>query len=221
MNKPRSNQRPAPLANSRTDAIRDVNDALAQEEFQQNIKSVLPALIAAALILVLGAGVTEIYKHFNHKNSRANTALLIDMVSAPDASAIKPDELTGFHRALALLTAAGKSENKADLYAQIAADKKVPEEFRDLGLVLSVQAQLGKEGVDAQKLLADITPIATKKKSPWQAQALLTSALIKSDMPNGKEAAIKELAQVEQLPSASPSITQTAKDLMEVYKQSQ
>lgn len=204
--------------NSRVNAVRDVNDALAQDEFNENIKSMLPLLILAALVIILGAAGMEIYKYFHHRDTQAQTALLASALASSDNAQLA--ELDGAHKAIALFKLAAAKQDKAAAYSEIAADKSVPDTFRDLATILSVQTRFDAGATDAKALLTEVTPLAVKKESPWQAQALLTSALIKASLPNGKEAALQELAQIEQLESASPFLVKTAKDLTELYRQS-
>jgi hypothetical protein len=131
----------------------------------------------------------------------------------------------GNAKAFSLLTAAAialdeKSPDQAiALYKTLAADSSVSSVFRHLALVQKVAIELdGKTETSSAQMLADLAPIIKDKTSPWQARALLLSALVKAHKNKDNSGAIADLETLSAIPNLSPTVKEQAFALRQVYK---
>lgn len=176
-----------------SDIFREVDEALQKEKVAKMWKEYGPTILMAAIVLVVATGAGTAYRSWTTQKNQTETSKLILAVEDKDSAASleraaskAPDDL----KAVALMNAASRHADQKDfakageLYGQIADDKSVPSDLRDLAAIYYTRATLlaaGDKAPDYKALAARLAPIAKNEKAAFKLQARLDAALLYGD----------------------------------------
>lgn len=208
------------------DLIQEVDEALRAERMAQLWRNYKKYIIGAVVAIILGTALFSALSSWKSYQNREKTTELLAAFKAEDPL---PDlnkiiESKKGHAFIAALNAAnlelekGNTEKAQILFDAIRKNTAAPRIFRDLATIQTVMFALdtAKE-TTATEQLEKLEPILADKKSPWAAQALLASALVKAHIGKDPKAAIDDLKEIEKQTNVPASITQRAKALKAVY----
>ncbi len=211
-----------------SDILREVDEAMRVEKMTRLWAEHGNTVIAAIVALILGTALSSGWNAWQHHQHLKSTSALLESLQT-DSPLASLETLgkaeKGNAKAFSLLTAAAialdeKSPDQAiALYKTLAADSSVSSVFRHLALVQKVAIELdGKTETSSAQMLADLAPIIKDKTSPWQARALLLSALVKAHKNKDNSGAIADLETLSAIPNLSPTVKEQAFALRQVYK---
>jgi hypothetical protein len=181
-----------------SELLAEVDEAIKRERLENIWKKYGNLVLFAILALIIGTGVYSGYSGWKSSKDKDQTDKLIQAGSLNDPAKLveSTDKLDPGLAAIAKIRAAGAYMTKNDpqsalpLYAQVAADTKVPKEFRDLAAFM--QAQLDAKG-NPDIALAAFETQAADIKNPYRFHAHLESALILGHVKQDFAAARKHL----------------------------
>lgn len=212
-----------------SDIFNEVDEALRREKATKFWKEYGPALIGAAILLVVGTGATTAYKSWDSHRNKQETTKLILAAEEKDIAAAMEKAATGTregHKGVALLNAAAKYAEKKDftkaaaLYDSLSKDSGADKDLRDLGTILYARAAIlaaGDKPADYKALADRLLPIAQNSKSPFQLQAKLDAALLYGNVLKDYTKALDLLAGFD-AGSTTDSLKEKASALQHVYE---
>lgn len=204
--------------------LQEIEEDLQRQRYEKLWKQYGHYVIAAALAIVLAAAVISGWRSWREYSEQKATAGLLTLVEGKaDDKARQTDGLESFarahpgsgHAALARLNAAaiaikeGKTEQGISIYDSLAADESMEMPFRQLGDLLSVQAQL--DSGDIAKLKSRLSPLTAD--GPWRLSARELSALL-SLRAGEKEEAKRLYSEISKDGNAPSSMVQRANDML-------
>jgi len=205
--------------------IREVDEAVRQEQWLKLWKQYGNYVVAAALAVVIGtaAGVAwRTWQHNQRLDDARRYAAAQQMLSndrpedAAAAFAALAEDASGGYRVLARLraaearAAAGDPAGAAALLEQLAANGDAAPRYRSLGELLAAQRTFGEADPDA--LLAALEPL-TGADDPWRHSALELRAL--AQMRSGDTAAARQtLDDLLADPLTPPDLSRRAAELL-------
>lgn len=211
-----------------SDILREVDEAMRVEKMTKLWAEHGNTVIAAIVALILGTALSSGWNAWQHHQNLQSTAALLDSLQTESPLASLETlgkKEKGNAKAFSLLAAAAmaldeKSPDKAvALYKTLAADAGVSDVFRHLALVQKVAIELdGTTEISSSEMLSDLAPVLKDKTSPWQARALLLSALVKAHKNGDNNGAIADLEILSAIPNLSPTVKEQAVALRQVYK---
>ncbi len=206
------------------DIFREVDDMMKQERLEKFWKQNALWIIAFVVLTIVGTAAYSGYTSWNNGVKERQTAQLLAMFDEPDFPQGLEAAAKNFRaglRGIALLGAAqhqmdaGKSESALEFYNLAANDSAIPDEFRDMGTLMSAKIDGALTPDQKQEKLETIYNNAA---SPWQYHAWLEAALIEAhDKGNYSDARI----YLERIIKAQGAVPQTliakAQQLEHVY----
>lgn len=206
------------------DLLDEVDDMMRQERAQKFWHENGKYIIAFIVMTIVFTGAMSIYRGWNQSVQENQTSAILMAIEAPDfpdniaelAKNLRPDL-----RGIALLNGAsaymqaGENDKAAALYTQLSEDKKVKDELRSLGTLMSVR--LTSDTTAADDKINRLQPLVGDKGDIWQAHAMLETALILANEKQDKPAALATLNNLLQLENLSPSLEQNAENLHHLY----
>jgi hypothetical protein len=205
--------------------IREVDEAVRQEEWLKLWKRYGNYLVAAVLAVVIGtaAGVgwrtwQERQRLDDARRYAAAQQMLSDDRAAEAAEAFEAlaEDASGGYRVLARLraaearAAAGDPAAAAALLEQLAANDDAEPRYRSLGELLAAQRAFA--GADPNAVLAELEPLAGAN-DPWRHSALELRAL--AQMRSGDTAAARQtLDELLNDPMTPPDLSRRAGELL-------
>jgi len=213
---------------SGSDILREVEESIRVEKaarfWNENAKTII--IIVTIIILgTLGQSGWVAYK--KNQNEKSTAAFLEAFKSSDPISTLKKisSEHNGVGSTLAGLNAAVLAIDKKDwnmaidLYRQVSEDKFAPKSYKDLALIQMVSLQLDyDEKATGADLLKSIEPVLNNKKSPWNARAIFTSSIIKSEKNNDLKAARSDLQILLGTQNLPSTFLEQVKALDEIYR---
>lgn len=210
------------------DILREVEESLRTEKairFWNDHGKTIIAIVAAIILATMAQSGWTAYKKNQDEKS---TSQFLDTIktTAPIPSLKKLSaEQNGSGSALSGLTAAAMSVDKKnwteaiELYKQVSENKSAPKPYRDLAAIQMVSLQLDHDKkVTGSNLLKSLENIIKDKKSPWQARAIFTSALIKSSKNKDIASARADLQTLVAIPNLPTSFLDQVRSLDEIYR---
>ena len=207
-----------------SDLLAEVDEAMRQEKLEKFWHENKAYIIAFIALTILSTAVMSGYRAWDTSTKTKQTAALIALQDAADypSNVIEADlKLRPSLRGIALLTAAGtamendKKEDATKLYARLAADTKIPDDFRFLGIIMDVRLKMDTPDAQNADLLATLHPIL-KSKSPWKPHAQIDAALLESNQ--NPQQALEYLNAVADTADLPPSLYERAEKLHHVIK---
>jgi len=205
-----------------SDLLAEVDEAMRQEKLAKFWHDNKAFIIAFIALTIISTAAMSGYRTWNHNVKTKQTNALIALQDAPDYPSNIINAELKFRpsiRGIALLSAAGtalENNNQEDakkLYARIAGDNKISEEFRHLGIIMDVRLKMDNQDIQAADLLAALHPIINSK-SPWKPHAQIDAALLESKQNPQK--ALDLLNAVADTPTLSPTLYERAQKLHHV-----
>ena len=205
-----------------SDLLAEVDEAMRQERMEKFWHENKSYIIAFIVLTILSTAVMSGYRSWDANTKIKQTEQIIALQAAADYPTNIIDaelKLRPSLRGIALLSAAGtfmeqdKKEEAAKLYARLAADKKVPDEFQHLGILMDVRLQMDKEDVQNQELLVALKPVLNGK-SAWKPHAQIDAALLESK--ENPQKALELLNAVADTANLPPSLYERAQKLHHV-----
>ena len=210
-----------------SDLLKEVDDALRAEKMEKFWKENGPYILGGAVLLVLFTGMFTAYNNWQMSRNTKQTAIIVAaMQDKKPETALEASikDLKGQHKAMALLQIAGlklqdgKSDDALKLYQQVAADKSLPDLWRDLATMNAVRAEWSDK-VDAAKAkdLFDRIKKLTDKDNPWHLQASVQAAMIAGDNLHDPKTAVQLLRAPLEDPLAPEALKAKARMLDHLY----
>ncbi|MDB5492133.1 MAG: hypothetical protein JWO78_1982 [Micavibrio sp.] len=210
-----------------SDLLKEVDDALRAEKMEKLWKENGPYLLGGAVLLVLFTGCFTAYNNWKMNRNVSQTAIIVAaMQDKKPETALEGSvkDLKGQHKAMALLQIAGlklqdgKAADALKLYEQVAADKSLPDLWRDLATMNAVRSEWSDkiDGAKAKELFNRLKPL-TDKDNPWHLQASVQAAMIAGDNLHDPKTAAQLLRAPLQDAQAPASIKEKARMLDHLY----
>ena len=205
-----------------SDLLAEVDEAMRQERMEKFWHENKTYIIAFIALTILSTAVMSGYRSWDAKTKIKQTNEIIALQEAPDYPSNMIDaelKIRPSLRGIALLSAAGtfmeqdKTAEAAALYARLAADSKIPDEFQHLGILMDVRLKMDKEESQNTDLLASLKPVV-KGKSAWKPHAQIDAALLESK--ENPEKALELLNAVSDTKDLPPSLYERAEKLHHV-----
>jgi len=212
-----------------SDIFREVDEALQKEKAAAFWKNYGPTLILAAILMVATTGITTAYFAWSAAHNQGKTAKLVAAADQKDIAAAMEQagqDMSGGHKAVALMNAASKYADKKDFakaaenYEAVANDKSAPQDMRDLATIFYTRAALLAAGTTTPdyKALADrLAPIAKNNKSAFRPQAQIEAATLYGTGLKDYTGALELLKGFDTGPAAD-SLKEKAAALQHVYE---
>lgn len=184
------------------DPFAQAQEDLARERLMALFRRALPYAAVALILLLATVAVREVYNFISHRIDQGRSEELTVALNAGDSvtALIKISEKDGDARAaIAGLTAFQRMDLQTQktagvkLLQDVAADKSIPKDWRDLAALTAVRARLAFGESKADEFLAALEPVTKDEKSPWRNAALIQKALIQGEMKKDREAAFETL----------------------------
>jgi len=212
---------------SGSDILREVEESIRIEKAARVWKEHGKTIMLVLALILIGTAAQSIWIAYKNKQNASVTSLYISALKGNNKIADLQklgDSSHGNNSSLATLTAAALSvekqewENSILLYGQVANDKSAPSLYRDLAIVQLSVIKLDHDKKTSQiDLLKLIAPVIKDKKSPWYIRAIFTSALIKANYGDIKDAR-SDLGIILSYPNIPENFLEQVKALDEVYK---
>lgn len=212
-----------------SDLLAEVDEAMRQERLSKFWHENGALIIAFVVLTIVSTGAFSAYRSWDTKTKTKQTQEIIALTDAEDYPANVIDAELNIRpslRGIALLSAAGtfmeqdKPEEAAKLYARLAADKKIPNDFNHLGIIMDARLKLDSDTPDLPAILASLSPVINGK-SPWKPHAQIDAAIINAQFPDGNAQALALLNAVSDTPNLPQSIYERAEKLHHVFSQNQ
>jgi hypothetical protein len=210
------------------DILREVEESLRTEKAIRFWNDHGKTIITIVAVIILATMAQSGWVAFKKNQNEQSTSQFLDTIKTSDPiPSLKKlsAEQNGSGSALSGLTAAAMSVDKKnwteaiELYRQVSQNKSAPKPYRDLAIIQMVSLQLDHdEKAKGTDLLKSLEDIITDKKSPWQARAIFTSALIKSSKNNDIPSARADLQTLLATPNLPTSFLDQVRSLDEIYK---
>jgi len=194
-----------------SDLLAEVDEAMRQERMEKFWHENKTYIIAFIALTILSTAVMSGYRSWDTKTKIKQTEQVIALQEAEDYPANIIDaelKIRPSLRGIAILSAAAnfmeqdKPEEAAKLYARLAADTKIPNEFRHLGILMDVRLKMDNTDIQKADLLAALHPIL-KSKSAWKPHAQIDAALIEADQnPQKSLELLNAVADTAELPES-------------------
>lgn len=212
-----------------SDIFREVDEALSKEKAAKFWKDFGPTLLLAAIVLIASTGITTAWRAWNSTQNQKETAKLVLAAEDKNIAAAMEKAAEGTRdnqKAVALLNAAareaeaGNFAKAADLYGQVADDHAAPDDLQDLAVIMNVRAVLLSAGAspDYKALTQKLLPVAQNKKSAFQLQAKLDTALLYGDGLKDYTRALDLLKDGFTAEGTADSLKEKAAALKHVYE---
>ncbi len=209
------------------DLFREVDEAMRQERIEKFWAENRIYIIGFVLGTILLTGLISGYNSWNNSVKEKQTALLVALQEAPEypANILEAEKLkmrAGL-RGITQLQAAGtfldqdKRDEALTLYERVGEDKKLPDEFRHLGILMSVRLLSNDEAQDGNALLDKLSPVLKANKSPWNAHARLEAAVINAHKLSNYTNALAHLNAVQDTKNLPDSVYERARALSHLY----
>lgn len=207
-----------------SDLLAEVDEAIRQEKLAKFWHDNGSLIITFVVVTILATAAISGYRTWNTNAKATQTAELIALQDASDYPSNIIDSDLDFRpsiRGIALLSAAGtfmeqeKPQDAQKLYARLATDSKIPEEFRHLGILMNARLnQTTGKDVQNSDILASLHPILNSK-SPWKPHAQIDAAILEADQNPQK--ALELLNAVADTPDLPQTLYERAQKLHHVY----
>ena len=194
-----------------SDLLAEVDEAMRQERLANFWHENKNFIIAFVVLTIVATAAMSGYRSWDARTKTKQTAELIALQESTDypGNIIESDlEFRPSIRGIALLSAAGTAmqrDNKEDaqkLYARLAQDSKIPDEFRHLGILMDVRLKTEEADTPKDELLKALEPVLNNK-SAWKSHAQIDAALLNADQnPQESIALLNEVADTPDLPSS-------------------
>lgn len=206
------------------DLLAEVDEAMRQERMEKLWQDYGKSLIAGLVLAVVLVAAISAYRSWDESVKTADTAKLLALTESPDfpenvtADAL---DMRGGVRGLALMTAAGtflkqeRREQALGLYTQAANDKAVPDDIRQLAVLMRVRILSAQE--TDEDLIAALQPVIDDKNSPWTYHARLEAAALQAEKNQDYTKARALLAPVLDAQGLPESFTGKARALDHLY----
>lgn len=206
------------------DIFHEVDEMMKQERIERFWKQNKNTIIAFVTIVIVGAAAFSIYNNWNEGVKRQQTEQLIALFELPDfpASAAETSKnLRPALRGIALLgagqheMAAQKPQSALTFYQQAADDTAIPEEFRDMAVIMQTRLDAA---IDTAAKLDRLAGVYNHDNSPWRYHARLEAALTEAHERKDFGAARAHLTQILNAEGiVAQSLLNKAKSLDHVY----
>lgn len=169
------------MANRNDDGLlREIDEEIRREQYALLWRKYGSRVIAAAVLLVVGVAVQQVWQNRDRENREALTRRLHAAVRTPKTESDKALELAdrlsregvggaallAKLRKAALLRERGEAKVAADLYRSIASDEDTPKTYRGLALVEGAAIEIDMDGPPAD--LRDRLSALTASDNPWR-----------------------------------------------------
>lgn len=207
-----------------SDLLAEVDEAMRQERLAKFWHENASLIITFIVVTILATGALSGYRAWDANTKTKQTTQLIALQDAADYPANIIDNKLDFRpsiRGIALLSAAGtymeqdKPQDALKLYKRLAADSKIPAEFRDLGILMTARLNLSTDqDVQEADILASLSPVLNGK-SPWKPHAQIDAAILEAD--KNPQKALELLNAVSDTPDLPESLYERAEKLHHVF----
>ena len=209
-----------------SDLLAEVDEAMRRERLEKFWHENKSAIIVFIATLILGTAAISAYKTWTRHIRIQNTNALYTALDnetfpnniTPGADLNVEDDL----KALALLNAASSYLEQEQipealaLYEQVAQDKTITKDMRDLATLLQVRLRTQQENENPEDLIALLKPITTDPGSTSYAHALLESAVLEARTQNYAKA-LENLEILKEIPDLPETIYVKTQSLSHVY----
>lgn len=185
------------------DILREVEESIRAEKAAQFWKKNGHTILAIVFLAILGTAAQSFWVSYKKNQSEAATSQFLEAFdNKSPLSALQKlgQEEKGSASALAGLSTAAMAIEQKDwpaaisAYKNITTNKSVDKIYKDLALIQMISIQIDHDTkANADDLLNAISPLLSDKKSPWYANAVFISSLIKSSKKNDLKAAQADL----------------------------
>ena len=205
-----------------SDLLAEVDEAMRQERLAKFWHENKTFIIFFVVLTIVATGALSAYRTWDANTQAEQTAELIALQEASDYPANILDSELDFRpsiRGIALLSAAGTAmqrdnkEQAQTLYARLARDTKIPDDYRYLGILMNVRLQNEAGEKQPQELLSALDPVLSDN-TPWKPHAQIDAALIQAD--HNPQEAITLLNAVADTPDLPASLYERAQKLHHV-----
>ena len=209
-----------------SDIFQEVDEALKQEKAEKFWHDHKEKIVAAILVLIIGAGGISFYKNWNEKRDGADTEKLIatlednlDADTLPTAlNAITKETRDGVSTVGQFLSAGielekNKKEEALNIYKNIIDQNDASPAMEDLARVLKSQYH-----GDHEKSLKALKPILADKASAFHWHARLQAATIEAETNKDYKKAISYLQPFEKAEKVSATLKQRAAAMLHIYQ---
>ena len=202
-----------------SDIFQEVDEALKQEKLAKIWQDYQKPIIAGICALILGTAAFTGMTNWNYSRNAAETKDLLIAMDNPAPEAPLKSFITDTrdnHAAIAQLNLArlmiedNKTAEAANIYNNLADDRSIHRDLRDLARVLFVRNSDKEDR-------AILTPVLQNDKSPWIWHARIEAALIEAHHGDLKKA-ITLLNKFNVENTIPASLKQRAKSLKSVYE---
>lgn len=213
------------------DIFREIDEAMRQDRAARFWKENAAYIVAFVLGTIVLTAALSGYRVWDARVKQEQTAVLIAFQDAPEyPDNVTPEAVAGLKpglRGIALLSAAGrqaekkKTDRSLSLYEAVAADGRIPQDFRHLATLMSVRLRSGEQAAggaaEGQKLVSSLEPLWKNPASTWAAHARLEAAAITANVLNDPEAAQAHLNAVQDMTGLPATLYEKARALGHVY----
>ena len=209
-----------------SDLLAEVDEAMRQEKLEKFWHENKSLIITFIVATILSTAAISGYRTWDANTKAAQTAELIALQDASDypSNIIDSDlEFRAPIRGIALLSAAGqfmeqdKPQEAQKLYARLAGDSKIPDQFRHLGILMNARLnQTTGKDLQTGDILAALHPVLNGK-SPWKAHAQIDAAIIEAEQNPQK--ALELLNAVADTPNLPQTLYERAQKLHHIYSE--
>ncbi len=205
-----------------SDLLAEVDEAMRQEKLEKFWHENKLYIILFIALTILSAAATSGYRAWDDNVKTKQTAELLALQNAsnyPNNILDANLEMRASLKGIVLLSAASafmgeeKKDEAAQLYARLASDTTIPDDFRFLGILMDMRLKMDREEADKAVLLTSLDPILSSK-SPWKPHAQIDAALLQAE--NNPDQAIELLNMVSDTPNLPPSLYERAQKLHHV-----
>ena len=212
-----------------SDIFREVDDALQKEKVERFWKEYGPALMVAAVLLVLSTAATTAYRAWDKSRNETETAKLLNALQTEDPlpalQEAAQDTRSGQAAIAKLISASinaqnGNMQDAANIYKAVYEDSATPAPFNDLARILFTRSALSLDNQPAAPdLLAILKPVIDNAKSPYRWQARIDAAMISGGLQKDYETALAYLAPIGTQDHTQQALKDRADKLTQLYTQ--
>jgi hypothetical protein len=209
-----------------SDFLAEVDEAMRQERIAKFWHENKTFIITFILLTILATGASSAYRSWDTNTKTEQTKTLIALQGADDYPSNIIDAELNIRpslRGIALLSAAGtfvetdKPQEALKLYSRLAADSKIPEEYRYLGILMKARLTLSTgQDVQTQDILASLYPVL-ENDSPWKSHAQIDAAILEAEANTPK--ALELLNAVQDTPNLPQTLYERAEKLHHIFSE--
>lgn len=211
------------------DLMLEVEEGLRQEKLDNFWREYKSTIISAIILTIVFTAGVSIWRSWEERSQMAATDKILTAVESETAAenlAAVSEEGISVYSPLAALLSAGifvrddNLEQAHALYKKAASDSSLPDTYRNLAELMSVQSALSLGGThfDKTQALSSLNALIADNDNPWRFHAVLQKAVILADYNQDYAAAQEELKMVLETTAVPYSVLKRATSLNHIYK---